>query len=197
MSQRSLRALIVLALGGLALWWILMHGALSTMSPHSSSTEAKGSNSPAPISSSAAPNNAPKIAPPASPAGASPSAAQPPSSPAQAPENPILLLEKPISDKRKYANEMQGISLMLRDYRTLFHGNPVGSNAEIMQRLMGSNPKHARLGPPQGERLNEQGELIDRWGTPYFFHQQSATEMEIHSAGPDKILGTADDIVVR
>jgi hypothetical protein len=39
--------------------------------------------------------------------------------------------------------------------------------------------------------------MIDRWGTPYFFHQISATSMEIHSAGPDRKMGTEDDIVHR
>ena len=39
------------------------------------------------------------------------------------------------------------------------------------------------------------GELVDRWGTPYFFHSVSAEKMEIVSAGPDKELWTDDDVV--
>ena len=46
-------------------------------------------------------------------------------------------------------------------------------------------------------RINSQGELIDPWGTPYFFHQLSGTEMEIHSAGPDKVMWTQDDLVIK
>ena len=42
-----------------------------------------------------------------------------------------------------------------------------------------------------------EGELVDAWGTPYFFHQISGSEMEIHSAGPDKIMWTSDDLVVK
>ena len=86
------------------------------------------------------------------------------------------------------------IGLMLRDYRTLMGTNPIGTNAEIMQALMGGNPKGARLGPPEGMSLNTQGELIDRWGTPIFFHQLSGTDMEIRSAGPDRVLWTLDDV---
>lgn len=86
---------------------------------------------------------------------------------------------------------------MVTDYHTLTGENPVGTNAEIMAALTGKNPRQAILGPPEGMGLNGKGELVDDWGTPYFFHQLSKDVMEIHSAGPDKIMGTADDIVVR
>jgi hypothetical protein len=93
--------------------------------------------------------------------------------------------------------EIDKISLMIRDYRTIAGENPVGTNAEIMAAVMGNNPKQAKLGPPEGMKLNEKGELIDRWGTPYFFHQISRDHMEIRSAGPDKILWTEDDPVIH
>ena len=86
---------------------------------------------------------------------------------------------------------------MITDYHTLNGENPVGTNAEIMASVMGRNSRQAVLGPPEGMGLNSKGELVDDWGTPYFFHQLSRDVMEIHSAGPDKIMGTADDIVVR
>jgi len=89
------------------------------------------------------------------------------------------------------------ISLMLRDYRTIAGENPVGTNAEVMKAIMGGNPKGAMLGPPEGIVLNENSELIDRWGTPYFFHQLTKDLMEIQSAGPDRILWTSDDVVGR
>ena len=75
--------------------------------------------------------------------------------------------------------------------------NPVGTNAEIMKAVMGGNPTNAQLGPPEGQSLNEQGELLDRWGTPYFFHQLSKETMEVRSAGPDRVLWNADDLVVK
>jgi len=93
------------------------------------------------------------------------------------------------------AADFDKISLMLRNYRSLTGENPVGTNAEIMKAIMGGNPKGAQLGPPEGQHLNENGELIDRWGTPYFFHQLSKDLMEIHSAGPDRRMGNEDDIV--
>lgn len=93
--------------------------------------------------------------------------------------------------------DVENLRLMFRDYRTRFGENPVGSNAEIMKAIMGGNPVQAMLGPPPGHSLNPAGELVDRWGTPYFFHQLSKDTMEIRSAGPDRVLWTGDDIVGR
>lgn len=86
---------------------------------------------------------------------------------------------------------------MLLDFRTRLGQNPVGSNAEIMKSIMGGNEAKAMLGPPSGQNLNEQGELVDRWGTPYFFHQLSKDTMEIRSAGPDGQMWTSDDLVTK
>ena len=89
------------------------------------------------------------------------------------------------------------VSLMIRDYHALTGENPIGTNAEIMKSIMGGNPKGAQLGPPEGQTLNEKGELIDRWGTPYFFHQLTKDLMEIHSAGPDRRMWNDDDLITR
>ena len=93
--------------------------------------------------------------------------------------------------------ELGKVQAMLRDFRTRMGQNPVGSNAEIMKSLMGGNPVNARLGPPEGQTVNEQGELVDQWGTPYFFHQMTKDKMEIRSAGPDRKMWTNDDLVSK
>ena len=103
----------------------------------------------------------------------------------------------PPTPEPQAAIELDKVRLMLRDYRTLYHENPVGTNAEIMKAVMGGNPKQAQLGPPEGQSMSANGELLDRWGTPYFFHQLSSDLMEIRSAGPDKTLWTSDDIVTK
>lgn len=111
---------------------------------------------------------------------------------------PMAVLPGPGADfVARTREKIDTISLMLRDYRTVIGDNPVGSNAEIMGAITGGNPRKARLGPPEGQELNEKGELVDEWGTPYFFHQMSATHMDITSAGPDRKLNTADDIKGR
>ncbi len=82
---------------------------------------------------------------------------------------------------------------MIRQFRDLVGENPIGTNAEIMAAIRGENLKQAKLNPPENQRSNENGELLDRWGTPYFFHQLSRTQMEIRSAGPDRVMWTGDD----
>lgn len=87
---------------------------------------------------------------------------------------------------------------VIHDYDSMFGGNPVGNNSEITSQLSGKNPKQANfIRPDAGMRINDQGELVDPWGTPYFFHALSGHEMEVRSAGPDKIMWTADDLVTE
>jgi len=84
------------------------------------------------------------------------------------------------------------------NYGSTFSGNPVGTNPEIAAALNGENPKQIKfIDPENGLRINGKGELVDPWGTPFFFHQLSATDMEIRSAGPDKIMWTPDDLVIK
>ena len=80
-------------------------------------------------------------------------------------------------------------------WRTNFprEGNPVGDNADITAALLGTNRLELALVPRRHPALNAQGELQDRWGTAYRFHQLSGERMEITSAGPDRRFGTPDD----
>jgi hypothetical protein len=86
---------------------------------------------------------------------------------------------------------------VIHAFRTNFPraGNPTGTNAEITAALAGKNPLRLALIPPQHAAINRDGELCDRWGTPFFFHAESATRMAIRSAGPDKKMWTEDDAV--
>ena len=93
---------------------------------------------------------------------------------------------------------LESLRHTIHDYASMFGGNPVGLNSEITSQLSGQNTKHANfIQPEAGMRVDDRGELVDPWGTPYFFHQLSAHEMEIRSAGPDRIMYTADDLVTE
>lgn len=74
-------------------------------------------------------------------------------------------------------------------------GNPVGENAEITGALAGDNRLGLTLVPKNHPAINAHGELCDRWGTPFRFHQLSGEKMEIRSAGPDRRFATEDDAV--
>ena len=93
---------------------------------------------------------------------------------------------------------VENVSHAIHEYGSMFGGNPVGTNPEITSALNGNNPKRINfINAQAGMRINEKGELIDAWGTPLFFHQLSASLMEVHSAGLDKIMWTPDDLVIR
>jgi hypothetical protein len=97
-------------------------------------------------------------------------------------------------DREVVLETLENVHFALRDYRAALGGNPVGTNAEVTAALLGDNPKQMKLPLPEKSRINGAGELCDPWGTPYFFHQISATKMEVRSAGPDQKLWTGDDI---
>ncbi len=93
---------------------------------------------------------------------------------------------------------LENVGRAINQYGAQFGGNPVGTNPEITAALNGGNPKQINfISPDAGMRINETGELVDTWGTPLFFHQLSATETEVRSAGPDKKMWTPDDLVAK
>ena len=96
------------------------------------------------------------------------------------------------------ATVLENMRSVFRQYQLRFHENPVGDNAEITRILSGENPNQVVfLQPDDGMKVNARGELVDNWGTPYFFHQLSRSEMEIRSAGPDNRMWTSDDLVTK
>ncbi len=86
----------------------------------------------------------------------------------------------------------------IHNYNAAFGENPVGNNVEITAALMGKNPKQINfINSESGLHVNANGEMVDGYGTPLFFHQLSGQEMEIRSAGEDRKLWTFDDQVTR
>jgi hypothetical protein len=70
---------------------------------------------------------------------------------------------------------------------------PLSANEDWADLLRGKNSAHERFLPDQHIALNSKGQLIDRWGTPLFFHALGGGRFEIRSAGPDRKLWTDDD----
>ena len=70
---------------------------------------------------------------------------------------------------------------------------PLGDNADITRALAGENRfRRSFLG--EGSPVVQNGRLLDRWGTPYWFHPRAPDSIDIVSPGPDRRLFTADDI---
>ncbi len=71
---------------------------------------------------------------------------------------------------------------------------PLSANGDWADFLRGQNSARERFLPDNHIAFNQQGELVDRWGTALFFHALGTGRYEIRSAGPDKIMWTDDDI---
>ena len=101
------------------------------------------------------------------------------------------------SPTRDVHADLRIVNAIFAAYRGALHEeNPVGENVEITRALTGRNKLGFAFIPVDCPALNAKGELCDRWGSPYFFHQLSGQRMEIRSAGPDKRLWTADDEIL-
>lgn len=73
------------------------------------------------------------------------------------------------------------------------HRPPLGDNIDITRALTGGNRLHKVYIATDDPAVNA-GRLVDRWGTPYWFHPRSADAIDVVSAGPDRRLFTADDV---
>ena len=92
-----------------------------------------------------------------------------------------------------YVNALQDL---LEEYRVIVKsGYPIGLNAEVTNALLGDNPKKVAVLDQAHPRINDEGELVDQWGTPYFFHAQSLQDVSVRSAGEDRKMYTDDDVL--
>jgi hypothetical protein len=176
-TPQKLTAAIALAGLTLAAFWLGMP---------SPEQEARPSAPPTPPPAAEA--DSPPPSPPATPEAPASEPAPPPAPdttpPAISPE-----------DAQRVLDAIDNLEFAFRDHAAALGGNPVGTNAEITAALRGDNARQLVLDIPSGSTLSPDGELLDPWGTPWFFHQLSGTKMEIRSAGPDRILHTEDDFL--
>lgn len=119
---------------------------------------------------------------------------------APAPAEPAIEGESRLADALNapggtIQRDLEIVNELFATWQTNFpkEGNPVGENAEITAALAGANPLRFAFLPRRHPAINPAGELCDRWGTPFRFHQISGRQMEIRSAGPDRKFGTPDD----
>lgn len=71
---------------------------------------------------------------------------------------------------------------------------PTGSNRHLMDGMLGRNKSGIQLIRGDHPMLNADGEIVDRWGTPLYFHAISRINVGVRSAGPDKEMWTDDDL---
>ena len=96
----------------------------------------------------------------------------------------------PENDLTLMARLMENSLLLLKSA-----GNrPLSANADWADLLRGRNAAREEFLPARHHALNASGQLVDRWGTPLFFHALGGGRYEIRSAGADKRLWTDDDL---
>jgi hypothetical protein len=96
------------------------------------------------------------------------------------PERDLELLHEVLSSAR----------LLVKDHYKI----PLADNQDFTRFLSGNNSHRVAWIRPDHPRVNAEGELTDRWGTPLFFHQESSAETSLRSAGPDRKMWTEDDL---
>lgn len=121
-----------------------------------------------------------------------------PATPAPPQETTVLPMAKELSAVLNQSDgsveeDLQNVGQLLYFYRQGFGENPVGQNEDIVSALLGENSKRAAYLVENSPSIVD-GKLVDRWGSPYWFHPVSGREMEIRSAGPDRELFTPDDV---
>ncbi len=96
----------------------------------------------------------------------------------------------PQSDLTLMARLMENALLLLKAAAD----RPLSANEDWADLLRGRNGAREEFLPAQHRALNDEGQLIDRWQRPLFFHALGGGRYEIRSAGPDRMMWTADDI---
>jgi hypothetical protein len=119
--------------------------------------------------------------------------------PAKPPQPPIgaEILKHYADPAAKPEEDLTWMSRALDNFSLLVKGDdplPLGANEDIADALRGKNKARIRFLPDDSPVFDEQGRIIDRWGTPLYFHASARDRLEIRSAGPDRQMWTADDL---
>ena len=99
----------------------------------------------------------------------------------------------PIEDLKKVHRVITGYFSVVKDASRF----PIGGNADLAAALRGENPNRETYVPGGHKVFSTDGLLLDRWGSHLVVHPEAWTQIELRSAGPDKIPYTADDLVLK
>lgn len=111
-------------------------------------------------------------------------------------ENPLQSWERLLARDGSAVEDRAALADLVTNY---LQAAPVGrrpamgANEEIAYALTNQDELGDAALPKHHPALVD-GKLVDRWGTPWFFHQEAADVIEVRSAGADGKLFTADDV---
>jgi Type II secretion system (T2SS), protein G len=78
------------------------------------------------------------------------------------------------------------LAAAVKQYKAEYGSLPTGTEAEIVRALLGDNPRKIVFFEPRPKDLNADGELLDPWGTPYYFDFSDPKIQKIYSVGKNK-----------
>jgi len=94
-------------------------------------------------------------------------------------------LKRPDEKVAKFNSDCDNLILGLQQYKEFVGEYPSGNNASIAKALLGQSEKKVLILAVRRSDLNDKGEIVDPWRTPYQFYF-SHNEVLIRSAGPNK-----------
>lgn len=112
-------------------------------------------------------------------------------------ENPLQSWERLLVRDGSPAEDRASLADLVLNYvqaSPLDRRPALGTNEEFVHALT----DHVALGDaalPSDHPAIVKGRLVDRWGNPWFFHQEAADVIEVRSAGADGKLFTKDDVI--
>lgn len=73
---------------------------------------------------------------------------------------------------------------------------PIGGNEDLSAALRGENANREVFISASHPVFSREGLLVDRWDTPLIVHPEAWRQLELRSAGPDRIPHNADDLIL-
>jgi hypothetical protein len=86
----------------------------------------------------------------------------------------------------QFNRNAENLILGLQQYKEFTGAYPVGNNVSITRAMMGKNDKKVLILSIRQTDLNDKGEIVDPWSTPFRFYF-SGDEVLIRSAGPNRV----------
>lgn len=107
----------------------------------------------------------------------------------------VELLKDMTIDEKKAIEHFHTLLFALRSFNNGRMPDGVIDNVHIANALLGDHKRKIAYFTQDHPRLNTNGELIDKYGSPYDFHFTSSKDVSIRSYGPDKEPYSDDDII--
>ena len=98
----------------------------------------------------------------------------------------------PLEDLKKIHRVVTGYFSVIKDSSRF----PIGGNEDLAAALRGENPNREVFIKPDHPVFSAAGLLIDRWDSPVIVHPEAWKQLELRSAGPDRIPYNEDDLVL-